>query len=85
MEKPSPHLTILSSLQVRHDKTSFLMHHKFAIVDRVCLVNGSFNWTRQAVTGNQENVVISSDLEMVQPYMKEFQKLWAKYDPTAAP
>ena len=68
-------------IQVRHDLSSFFMHHKFAIIDRKQLVNGSFNWTRQAVTGNRENVVITSDEGLVKAFSDEFQKLWEKYDP----
>lgn len=69
-------------IQVRHDKTSYFMHHKFAILDGETLINGSFNWTRQAVTGNQENVIISNDKELVEPYIRQFGKLWSMYKPT---
>jgi len=31
------------------------MHNKFAIIDKLILVTGSFNWTASAVYGNQEN------------------------------
>lgn len=34
------------------------MHHKFAILDEKILVTGSFNWSSQAVTGNQENLIV---------------------------
>ncbi len=34
------------------------MHNKFAIIDSLVLVTGSFNWTSQAVTSNQENLVV---------------------------
>ncbi len=42
-----------------------LQHHKFAIVDGRLLLNGSFNWTRQAVTSNNENVTVLSDAQLV--------------------
>lgn len=69
-------------IMVRHDLSSFFMHHKFAIIDDGILVNGSFNWTRQAVTGNKENVVISDDLKLVRKFKNEFEKLWMEYDPS---
>ena len=69
-------------IQVRHDLSSFFMHHKFVVIDRKCLVNGSFNWTRQAVTGNRENVVISSDKQVVEAFSEEFERLWQEYDPS---
>lgn len=43
----------------------FHMHHKFAIVDARLLINGSFNWTRQAVLYNQENCVITDNPQLV--------------------
>ena len=68
-------------IQVRHDLSSFFMHHKFVVIDREVLVNGSFNWTRQAVTGNRENVVITNNKDIVLPFISEFEKLWEEYDP----
>lgn len=69
-------------IQVRHDLSSFFMHHKFALIDRKQLVNGSFNWTRQAVTGNRENLMITSDEGVVKAFSEEFEKLWEEYDPS---
>lgn len=71
-----------NGIQVRHDKTSYFMHNKFAIVDKDTLINGSFNWTNQAVTGNQENVIISNHKDLVEPYCGQFDKLWHVYKPT---
>ena len=67
---------------VRHDLSSFFMHHKFVVIDRKRLVNGSFNWTRQAVTGNRENVVITSDELVVNAFSEEFERLWEEYNPS---
>lgn len=39
------------------DNKRFHMHNKFALIDSIILVTGSFNWTSQAVTGNQENLI----------------------------
>ena len=43
-------LSKIRGISVRHDgNTHAFMHHKYAIVDGVTLLNGSFNWTRSAV------------------------------------
>jgi cardiolipin hydrolase len=59
------------------------MHHKFVIVDNILIANGSFNWTRQAITGNRENVVITNEPQIVRNFCDEFEKLWIEYDPAA--
>jgi cardiolipin hydrolase len=59
------------------------MHHKFVIVDGKILVNGSFNWTRNAFTNNQENVIITNNVKMVTAFQAEFEKLWLQFDPSS--
>ncbi|CAE7200377.1 unnamed protein product [Symbiodinium pilosum] len=47
-----------AGLEVRTDKSWYAMHHKFAVIDKQTLINGSFNWTAQATKGNQEDAII---------------------------
>ncbi|GFN78348.1 mitochondrial cardiolipin hydrolase-like [Plakobranchus ocellatus] len=72
---------IRDGIPVRTNKTSYLMHHKFAIVDGNLLINGSFNWTKQAITGNQENLIITDNEAITTHFVNEFQRLWTLYDP----
>ena len=58
------------------------MHHKFVIVDSKLLLNGSFNWTRQAITGNQENLLVINVPHVVEKYLEEFDKLWVEFNPS---
>ena len=62
--------------QVRLDRTSAHMHHKFALVDGEWLLNGSFNWTRSASDSNEENLVVSNDPELVRQFSARFESLW---------
>ena len=73
----------LGSAASYHD--GYLMHHKFAIIDDRVLITGSFNWTMQAIIGNKENLIITSDPRLVQPFVREFKKIWAQLDEPAVP
>ncbi|XP_022318165.2 uncharacterized protein LOC111121268 [Crassostrea virginica] len=64
---------------VRTDDSSFFMHHKFVIIDNKKILNGSFNWTRQAITGNQENLLVTSDPKLINLYKDRFSTLWQQY------
>eukprot|EP00775_Hariotina_reticulata_P011476 gene11476-11620_t len=68
-----------AGVAVETDLDQYHMHHKFAIVDQRMLANGSFNWTRQAVLYNQENVVITDNPVLVQQFARQFEVLWSKY------
>ena len=70
-----------AGVQVRNDNTSYYMHHKFAVIDNNCLVNGSLNWTIQGVCGNQENVIVTNTPKLVQPFAHQFEYHWDKYHP----
>jgi len=67
-------------IPVRVDNSPALVHHKFAILDQVCLINGSFNWTRQAHSSNRENVMITNIKQFVDDFGKEFEKLWIEFE-----
>jgi mitochondrial cardiolipin hydrolase len=66
-------------LDVRLDDTAFHMHHKFAIFDGTRLATGSFNWTRNASTGNEENLVVTDDARLVRSFGAQFERLWGKF------
>jgi len=54
-----------------------LMHHKFALIDNLILLNGSFNWTERAVWENCENLVITREKTLVKAFSAEFEQLFA--------
>ncbi|KAG2470767.1 PLD6 hydrolase, partial [Polypterus senegalus] len=70
-----------SGIAVRHEQSDCFMHHKFAVVDKKLLITGSLNWTCKAIQCNKENILITEDAEIVQPFMAEFEKLWNESDP----
>lgn len=51
------------------------MHHKFAIIDEITVVNGSFNWSRNAIKSFENLLIIENDLKVVREFMGEFNKL----------
>lgn len=67
-------------IDVRMDNTESHMHHKFAIVDKSILVNGSFNWTRSATVYNHENILVTDESKLVMAYLAEFVSLWNEFN-----
>ncbi len=65
-----------AGIPVRLDRTEAHMHHKFALFDRLRLLSGSYNWTRSAADSNHENVLVSDDPRLVQPFCRAFDDLW---------
>lgn len=52
-----------------------LMHNKFCIIDNTTVINGSYNWTNNAHT-NDENIQISyNDISLSNKFKVEFEKL----------
>lgn len=66
-----------NGISVRVDNAN-LMHHKFAIVDNQYIINGSYNWTHQAKS-NDENILIIRLAHIVEDFSKRFDLLWEKY------
>ena len=67
-------------IPVRMDNTENHMHHKFALVDKSILANGSFNWTRSATDYNQENILVTNEPKLVNAYLAEFESLWNEFN-----
>ncbi len=63
-------------IQVKIDTDKSLMHHKFAIIDRLNVITGSYNWTRAASESNNENIIVTDNYRIVEAYIAEFDRLW---------
>lgn len=70
---------INEGIDVRMDNTGNHMHHKFALLDKKILINGSFNWTRSASDYNQENILVTDEPKLVSAYLSEFESLWSEF------
>jgi cardiolipin hydrolase len=55
------------------------MHHKFAIIDGGRLLCGSYNWTRGAADVNYENLIDTTDPDLVAAFAAEFGRLWDRF------
>ena len=66
-------------IPVRMDDSPEHMHHKFAVFDRRLLVSGSYNWTRSAAMHNRENLAVTDDGRLVEPFVEEFERLWEAF------
>ncbi|KAJ8734555.1 hypothetical protein PYW08_013805 [Mythimna loreyi] len=76
-------------IPVRWMKSSNLMHHKFCLVDTLSdnphitpfVMAGSLNWTNQALSGNFEDCIVTSQKQLVEQYQMEFERLWELFKP----
>jgi mitochondrial cardiolipin hydrolase len=65
-----------AGIPVKIDHSRYHMHHKFGIIDSRIIFTGSFNWTYTASSHNQENLLITSNYEIVKQYSDQFEILW---------
>lgn len=76
-------------IPVRWMKSTNLMHHKFCLIDASTensnvtplLIAGSLNWTNQALFGNWEDIIVTSQTVLVEQYKNEFERLWVHFKP----
>ena len=64
-----------AGIDTRIDSNPGSMHNKFAIIDSEIVVTGSFNWSKNADTRNDENLLILKSKELSAQYELEFQEL----------
>lgn len=65
-----------AGIQVKIDRSRYHMHHKFGIIDSRIVFTGSFNWTYTATKHNQENLLITTNFDIVGQYSNQFEELW---------
>lgn len=68
-------------ISVRTDsEPSYHMHDKFMVCDDKFVLTGSFNWTFQAGSSNQENVLVVDHPYYQEKYTTEFEHLWLTFE-----
>ncbi|MDX1991103.1 MAG: phospholipase D-like domain-containing protein [bacterium] len=67
-----------AGLDVRQDGNPNTFHHKVIIVDNRIVITGSFNWSQNATTANDENLVIIEDPALAAQFSAEFDRVWQR-------
>jgi phosphatidylserine/phosphatidylglycerophosphate/cardiolipin synthase-like enzyme len=67
-----------AGLDVWQDGNPYLMHHKVFIVDGQTVIFGSFNFSQNANTENDENLLIVDDAGLAQAFTAEFERVLAQ-------
>jgi len=65
-----------AGIPVKIDHSRYHMHHKFGIIDSRIVFTGSFNWTYTASNHNQENMLVTTNHDIVNQYVEQFKILW---------
>lgn len=64
-----------AGIDVRLDGNPGSMHHKVFIIDGEIVVTGSYNFSKNARTRNDENTLILHNPEIGQVYLEEFERV----------
>ncbi|PJF21908.1 MAG: hypothetical protein CUN56_08685 [Phototrophicales bacterium] len=64
-----------AGLDVRQDGNGQTFHHKVFIIDGVTVMTGSFNISDNAITSNDENMVIIRDSDLAAQYLAEYERV----------
>jgi phosphatidylserine/phosphatidylglycerophosphate/cardiolipin synthase-like enzyme len=64
------------NVPVRQDGNPNFLHHKYIVVDDRIVVTGSMNYSTNAETSNDENVIIIENTEIARLYLQEFERVW---------
>lgn len=65
-----------AGVPARRDGNGGFMHNKVVIVDERYVATGSLNYSTNAETSNDENVLIIDNPDIAKLYMKEFERIW---------
>jgi phosphatidylserine/phosphatidylglycerophosphate/cardiolipin synthase-like enzyme len=65
-----------AGMNVRLSHGAYEMHDKIAVIDGHIIITGSFNWTQDANSNNDENLLILNSQTLGAAYEQEFQVVW---------
>jgi len=65
-----------AGVPARRDGNGAFMHNKVIIVDERYVATGSLNFSSNAETSNDENVIIIDNPEIAALYMADFERVW---------
>ncbi|KAB2809999.1 phospholipase D-like domain-containing protein [Phaeocystidibacter luteus] len=57
-----------------------MMHQKYCIIDERIAINGSFNWTNNAISNNSENAIITREPEIINTLKANFEEMQISQD-----
>jgi phosphatidylserine/phosphatidylglycerophosphate/cardiolipin synthase-like enzyme len=66
-----------AGLDVRLDGNPRNMHHKVILIDGQTIITGSYNFSKNAETINDENVVVIFDPAIAAEFLEEFNRIFA--------
>ena len=67
---------IAKQVEVRLDGEGGRLHHKVLIVDAAIVVTGSYNFSANAETRNDENCLVIHDVDLASEFVEEFWRIW---------
>ncbi len=66
-----------AGVKVKLDGNPAYMHNKFMVIDGRVVLTGSYNYTKQADTRNDENLLILVGEDVAGAYEAEFNEMWS--------
>ena len=67
-----------ADLDVLRDGNEGQMHHKVMIIDKNTVILGSYNFTNNAESKNDENLIVIYSQEIAAQFIAEFQRVYAQ-------
>ena len=58
------------------------LHHKFCVIDGNIVITGSYNWSRRAISADENIIMVSGDSKLAAGYIQAFETLLQKYGHT---
>ncbi len=72
------HRLYCNGIDVREDGNPATMHHKVFVIDDKIVVTGSYNFSNNSETSNDENMLFLNNSDIAGTYQEEFARVWGE-------